>query len=1103
MPDRGDTRVGAALIASAVGLALAALPLFLAHPAALAGLWLAWVPFGLAAGWWLGTRTPGELWRDAVVLGLLWTAALLSFALLLAWPLQRLQQAPSLGGVLALGAACGLGLFAFWRTWPATGRALRAGGSLAELRVAVRHGAGLAWRGFGVALTLAGALLPLLLLAWPGLVEGAARDWLLPAGIVAVATMPLLAAWLGEPPEVAETVGLLPVTTARAYGGETMPVVEDEADAGQSLESRLYLAARLGRIEQALDLLEAGADPHALPPPEGRDQRTLAMLAAVHVDLRLLRALIAAGVDLNLAHAGLTPLLAATRDSWHGRVEAVMTLLANGADPRVVDADGNTPLHHAARSTDPGVAALLLDAGAALDAVNHEGLSPLGVACAAGNWRLAKFLIERGAHNEPAGGQPVLLAAAGGDDDPAGVNLLLRHKARVDARDQRGRTALLVACRADNAEIVAALLAAGADRNAHDDEGLTPLLAASAAGSLAALRVLIPTQPDPGAVDAAGRNALALLMQARQADPEIVPLLLRLGVDPGQRDRDGRRPLDLAVAAGRWRLVRALDPLHPLPSSLLDESEDALDEPEQSPESLLRDALIARRFDEAARMLPLAPPEAASALLPVFADECDLDLFDWLLRHGVDPERPLPGGGDGVAFRLLARGRHAAPALRRLLARGVGIGGRGGLARFLVACAGDRSHAGEHEALALDLLARGADPFGKNPAGDPPLALALRLGWSRLALALLATGADPNQRDARGLSPLHLACARGDAALVKALVRHGASPEARSPDGQTPLGLALASGRRELAHWLEWRQWRLPGRPLQPADLPAAAMVGDRDAVERLLELGLPIDAVDVQGCSALLRAAGGGHAALVELLLARGADVALSACTGATPLSAAVSMRHPQIVERLLVAGAAVDQALPGGITPLMVAAALGLDDMCRRLLAGGADIAAQDGQGHGALHCAAIQAFQSRDRDRVVRLFDLLLRAGAGADAPAQGGLTPLLLVLGARAEPGSSCDEDTVLAALERLLAENVALDVQERRGFGPLHLACLHGLRRVVRRLLRAGADPGLRDTLNRTPHDIAVLRGFVDVAAEFEPARGQVSLARFLREPPRE
>src|SRR5690606_39717227 len=115
----------------------------------------------------------------------------------------------------------------------------------------------------------------------------------------------------------------------------------------------------------------------------------------------------------NAAHGGLNPLLAATRDSWHGRPEAVMTLLANGADPRAADRDGTTPLHHAARSSDPGVAALLLDASAALDTRNADGLTPLGVACAAGNWRLARFLLERGAKPGAETGTPALVAAAG------------------------------------------------------------------------------------------------------------------------------------------------------------------------------------------------------------------------------------------------------------------------------------------------------------------------------------------------------------------------------------------------------------------------------------------------------------------------------------------------------------------------------------------------------------------------------------------------------------------------------------------------------------------------------------------------------------------
>jgi uncharacterized protein len=260
------------------------------------------------------------------------------------------------------------------------------------------------------------------------------------------------------------------------------------------------------------------------------------------------------------------------------------------------------------------------------------------------------------------------------------------------------------------------------------------------------------------------------------------------------------------------------------------------------------------------------------------------------------------------------------------------------------------------------------------------------------------------------------------------------------------------------------------------------------------------VAAADAQGCTALLRAAGGGHSDLVALLLAAGADPSLTARTGASPLSAAVSMRHPEIVQRLLNAGAAVDQALPGGVTPLMVAAALGLPDMCSRLLAAGADVALRDEQGYTALHCAALYAFGARERQRAVALLDTLLLAGAEADAVSTAGHTPLLLALGARAEPGTACEESVVLAALDCLAGEDVSLASQDDRGFGPLHLAALHGLLRVVQRLLRSGADPALRDRLNRTPNEIAILRGFVDVSAEFEPVRSNVSLARFLREP---
>lgn len=1052
-------------------------------------------------GIWAATRWPMRVqrrpWRaDATALASLWAGGTGLVAGVLAWPFSAGAGAMGLPAALGLGAAVAGLWTVHWRYWPLLAASQREGGGLTRWTEAV-PGSWAPLRGF----LLGGLLLATQAIgAWAAIWADA--NLRLPVVLV-FGGLSLLAAWALQRHGQEPSPPVLPAPTARPgrwRSPDPLPPAADaeDAEATDPVEL-LYAAARSGRIEAALTLMAEGIDPRALPDPSWADQRSLPMLAALLPDLRLLRALIGHGVDVNQPHAGLTPLLACTRDSWHGRVDAVTMLLANGADPRQTDRHGDTALHHAARSTDPGVAAALLDAGADVAAVNLEGRTPLVEACAAGNWRLAKFLLERGATPNAADALPALHAAAAtDDDDAAGVRLLLKHKARIDATDARGRTALHEAIAAGHADIIRALLDAHARADIADADGLTAFLEAARARAPEGLGALGASRVQPGAIDAQGRNAVALACAAG-VEPSRLAALLALGCDPECRDLAGRRPLEHALGGGHWALVGVLDPGYPIPSGMVEAMDgDSLQAPV---EDVLCRYLRGGDWNAATTLRSSLDALALGRLLAEFADAEGAAAFAWLLRAGADTEAWMPNG-ESLWMRLLRGGASHLPGLWFLARAGRWPQGAGHLARWLHAAGAGVAV----EDYALAAFAAGVDGFARLPSGDAALPLAVQRGHRRLVGALLDAGVDPNQRDANGSTALHHAVLDGDEATVRRLLLVGAAPLARSSDGQTPLGMALARNRRELVPWLDWSPWPLPARRLLPSDLPGAAMAGDFGAVARLLALGLPIDAIDAQGCTALLRAAGGGHAAIVRHLLDAGADPAIRARTGATALSAAISMQRPEVVDLLLGHGVSPEQPMPGGVTPLMLACALGLPELASRLLRAGAQVDAMDAQGLRALHCVALFAFGSREIPRVLALLDQLLLAGASADARDADGRSSLALALGARAEQGAVPDESLVHAVVERLLAEGIPLSEGDSRGATPLHLAAQHGLPRVVRRLLAAGADAEQRDRLGRRPVEVAIQRGLVDVAAELSggtapPSAATPSLARFLR--PRE
>lgn len=236
----------------------------------------------------------------------------------------------------------------------------------------------------------------------------------------------------------------------------------------------LMLAAAFGSVRSMKVLLDAGADVNA----KNAFDATPLMWAAY--DLDKVRMLIAKGAEVN-AHSqqGRTPLLIAS--TYDGNSAVVKLLLDKGADIHTRDNAQSSPLIETA---DPAIAKLLIDNGADVNATDRVGITPLmnaaGGPTTMGNVAWVKMLLKKGADVNAVSAAviglqvkngainlglftPLLLAAAYGP--PEVVQTLLDDGAKVNAKDVRGMTPLMLAIASDHNDpaIVKLLLSHGAD----------------------------------------------------------------------------------------------------------------------------------------------------------------------------------------------------------------------------------------------------------------------------------------------------------------------------------------------------------------------------------------------------------------------------------------------------------------------------------------------------------------------------------------------------------------------------------------------------------------------------------------------------------------
>jgi len=177
-----------------------------------------------------------------------------------------------------------------------------------------------------------------------------------------------------------------------------------------------------------------------------------------------------------------------------GNVDLVRLLIKEGAYvDDVCRSSGRTPLHYAAMHNHRKVAELLLEKGANASARDKYGNAPHHLAEARRTSGLAKWLADVAKEqfdSKPDKPEKQIFGAIRIGDAEAATRLVGEHPSVVNSTDKLGSTPLHLAVQRRNAQIIAILVQAGADKEATDTHGDTPLSLAHESRNKAILTAL-------------------------------------------------------------------------------------------------------------------------------------------------------------------------------------------------------------------------------------------------------------------------------------------------------------------------------------------------------------------------------------------------------------------------------------------------------------------------------------------------------------------------------------------------------------------------------------------------------------------------------------
>lgn len=310
-----------------------------------------------------------------------------------------------------------------------------------------------------------------------------------------------------------------------------------------------------------------------------------------------------------------------------------------------------------------------------------------------------------------------------------------------------------------------------------------------------------------------------------------------------------------------------------------------------------------------------------------------------------------------------------------------------------------------------------------------------RLDYMEVLYQLGANISFPTPGEA-GYKALHLSAFSGCVNCVKWLVEHGVDANDVTHDMFTPLHYTVLGNSLESLHFLA----SLPSVHIPDTVLHTAVLANAIDCVHFLLNMGADVAAYDKCGMTPLHVAADRSLVQCLRVLLERQPD--------------AVDVKtHSRRA------------------TALHLACENGHHECAKLLLEHGASCAERNYKGQTALHLAA--------KAHSYECADELLRTDADVNARDLDQRTPL---------HSAVCKPQLAFAMLELLTSRNAEVNVADRYGYTPLHLAAYNELADCVDFLIMRGANVGARtdggfsalSIINRkTPTSVQAIRKKLD------------------------